>query len=59
VMGDGVMGDGVMGDGVMGDGVMGDARKLGQRNWRNAARNRESWQKRLRKTLAQKGMLCR
>jgi hypothetical protein len=22
-----------------------DARKLGERNWRNAARNRDSWQK--------------
>jgi hypothetical protein len=25
------------------DGVMEDARKLGERNWRNAARNRDSW----------------
>jgi hypothetical protein len=58
VMGDGVMGDGVMGDGVMGDGVMGDVRKLGERNWRNGARNRDSWQKLLKKTLAQKGLLC-
>ena len=32
-----------------------DARKLGERNWRNAARNRDSWQKLLKKTLAQKG----
>jgi hypothetical protein len=56
VMGDGVMGDGVMGDGVMGDGVMGDARKSGEkRNWRNGARNRDSWQKLLKKGLAQKG----
>jgi hypothetical protein len=55
VMEDGVMEDGVMEDGVMGDGVMGDARKLGERNWRNGARNRDSWQKLLKKVLAQKG----
>jgi hypothetical protein len=30
------------------------ARKLGERNWRNAARNKDSWQKLLRKALAQK-----
>jgi len=40
------------------DGVMVDARKLGERNWRNAARNRDSWQKLLKKALAQKGLLC-
>ena len=40
------------------NGVMEDARKLGERNWRNAARNRDSWQKLLKKTLAQKGLLC-
>jgi hypothetical protein len=34
--------------------VTDDARKLGERNWRNAARNRDSWQKLLRKALAQK-----
>jgi len=28
---------------------------LGERNWRNAARNRDSWQKLLKKALAQKG----
>ena len=39
------------------DGVMEDARKLGERNWRNASRNRDSWQKLLKKTLAQKGLL--
>ena len=39
------------------DGVMGDARKLGERNWRNGARNRDSWQKLLKKALAQKGLL--
>jgi hypothetical protein len=31
------------------DGVMEDARKLGERNWRNASRNRDSWWKHLRK----------
>jgi hypothetical protein len=31
---------------------MDDARKLGERNWRNAARNRNSWQKLLSKALA-------
>jgi hypothetical protein len=40
------------------DGMMDDARKLGENNWRNAARNRDSWQKLLRKALAQKGLLC-
>jgi hypothetical protein len=30
------------------------ARKLGERNWRNATRSRDSWQKLLRKALAQK-----
>jgi len=30
------------------DGVTEDARKLGERNWRNAARNRDSWQKLLK-----------
>jgi len=38
-------------------GVMEDARKLWERNWRNAARNRDSWQKLLKKALAQKGLL--
>jgi len=42
-------------DGVMEDGVMEDARKLGKRNWRNAARNKDSWQKLLKKVLAQNG----
>jgi len=36
---------------------MEDARKLGERNWRNATRNRDSWQKLLKKALAQKGLL--
>ena len=35
-----------------GDGVTEDAGKLGKRNWRNAARNRDSWQKILKKALA-------
>jgi len=33
-------------------------RKLGERNWSNAARNRDSWQQLLKKALAQKGLLC-
>ena len=40
------------------DGVTEDARKLGERNWKNAARNRDNWQNLLRKALAQKGLLC-
>jgi hypothetical protein len=39
------------------DGVMEDARKLGDRNWRNAARNRDSWRRLLKNALAQKGLL--
>jgi len=46
--------DGVMEDGVMEDGVMEDARKFGERNWRNAARNRDSWQQLLKKALTKK-----
>jgi len=42
----------------MGRGVMEDARKLVERNWRNAATNRDSWQKLLKKVLAQKELLC-
>jgi len=37
---------------------MEDARKSGERNWRNAARNRDSWEKLLKKALARKGLLC-
>jgi hypothetical protein len=37
---------------------MEDARKLGDRNWRNEARNRDSRQKLLKKALAEKGLLC-
>jgi len=55
---DGVTEDGVTEDGVTEDGVTEDARKLGERNWRNAARNRDSWQKLLKTALAEKGLLC-
>jgi hypothetical protein len=41
------------------DGVKEDARKLGERNRRNAARNRDSWQKLQKEALAQNGLLCR
>jgi len=40
------------------DDVMEDARKLGERNWRTAAGNRDSWQKLLKNALTQKGLLC-
>jgi hypothetical protein len=40
------------------DGVREDARKLGERNWRNAARNRDSWWKLRKKAVAQNGLLC-
>ena len=40
------------------DGMMEDARKLGERNWRNTARNKDSWQNVLNKALAQKGLFC-
>jgi len=39
------------------DGVTEDARKLGERKWRNAAKNRDSWQKLLKKALAQNELL--
>ena len=45
-------------DGVMEDVVMEYACKLGERKWVNAARNRDSWQKLLKKALAQRGLLC-
>jgi len=35
--------------------VMENARKLGERNWRNAARNRDSWQKFLKKAWPKRG----
>jgi hypothetical protein len=41
------------------DGVMDDGRKLGEKNWRNAARNKDGWRKLLKKAWAQIGMLCR
>jgi hypothetical protein len=41
------------------DGVMDDARKLGEKNWRNAARNEDGWQKLLKKAWAQTRLLCR
>jgi hypothetical protein len=37
------------------DGVTEDARKLEERNWRKAARNRESWQKLLKKAWLKTG----
>jgi hypothetical protein len=40
------------------DGVTGDAKKLGEKHWRSTARNRDGWQKLLRKALAQSGLLC-
>jgi hypothetical protein len=40
------------------DGVMDDARKLGEKNWRNAARNKDGWRKILKKAWAQIGLLC-
>ena len=40
------------------DGVMEDTRKLGERNCRNAAGNRDSWQELLKKALAQKWGCC-
>jgi hypothetical protein len=39
------------------DGVMDGARKLGE-NWRNDARNKDGWQKLLKKAWAQTGLLC-
>jgi hypothetical protein len=41
------------------DGVMDDGRKLGEKNWRNAARNKDGWRKLLKKAWAQIGLLCR
>jgi hypothetical protein len=39
--------------------VMDDARKLGEKNWRNAARNKDGWRKLLKKALAHNGLSCR
>jgi hypothetical protein len=40
------------------DGVREDARKLGERNWRNVARNRDSWRMLEKKAWAENGLLC-
>jgi hypothetical protein len=40
------------------DGVMDDGRKLGEKNWRNAASNKDGWRKLLKKVWAQIGLLC-
>jgi hypothetical protein len=37
---------------------MDDARNLVEKNWRNAARNKEGWWKLLKKAGAQIGLLC-
>jgi hypothetical protein len=39
----------------MGRGCDGRGQEVGVRYWRNTARNRDSWQKLLKKTLAQRG----
>ena len=39
------------------DSVMDVARKLGEKNWRNAARNKDGWRKLLRTAWAQIGLL--
>jgi hypothetical protein len=39
--------------------MMDDTRKLGEKNCRNAARNKAGWQKLLKKAWAQTGLLCR
>jgi hypothetical protein len=35
-----------------------DVKNLEERKWRNVARDREIWQKLVRKAKAQKGLLC-
>jgi hypothetical protein len=40
------------------DGVMDDVRKLGEKNWRNATTNKDSWRKLLKEAWAQIGLLC-
>jgi hypothetical protein len=40
------------------DGEDKDVKALGERNWKNIDRNREIWQKLLRKAVAQEGLLC-
>jgi hypothetical protein len=37
---------------------MDNARKLGEKNWRNAARNKDGWQMLLKKAGAHTGLLC-
>jgi len=43
---------------MMGRWCDGRCQEVGERNWRKAARNRNSWQKLLKKDLAQNGLLC-
>jgi hypothetical protein len=38
-------------------GVMGNAKKLGERQWKSAARKEDGWLKLLRKALAKIGLL--
>jgi hypothetical protein len=38
--------------------VMDNGRKLGEKSWRNAARNKDGWRKLLKKACAQIGLLC-
>jgi hypothetical protein len=40
------------------NGVTGDAKKLEERHWRSTAKNRDGWQKLLRKGLAERRLLC-
>jgi hypothetical protein len=40
------------------DEVDNDVKALGERNWKNLARNRQIWQNLLRKAMAQKGLFC-
>jgi hypothetical protein len=35
-----------------------NVKALGERNWKNIVRNRQIWQKLLRKAIAQKGLFC-
>ena len=40
------------------DGVRNGAKNLGERKWRNGAKDRDNWRKLQRKVLAQNGLLC-
>jgi hypothetical protein len=40
------------------DEVDNDVKALGERNWKNIARNWQIWQTLLRKAMAQKGLFC-